>query len=46
MDCKGILFDMDGTLVDSMGMWYHLGSMILKAEGKTAKEPDLDAKVC
>ena len=37
MDCKGILFDMDGTLVDSMGMWYHLGSMILKAEGKTAK---------
>lgn len=46
MDCKGIIFDMDGTLVDSMGMWYQLGTMILEGNGLTPKEEDLNRKVC
>lgn len=46
MDCKGIIFDMDGTLVDSMGMWYQLGTMILEGNGLTPKEENLNRKVC
>ena len=30
MKIKGAIFDMDGTLVDSMFMWYELGYLFLK----------------
>ena len=30
---KGIIFDMDGTLVDSMEMWYGIGDAFLKLKG-------------
>ena len=32
---KTIIFDMDGTLLDSMGMWENLGSMYLIKKGIT-----------
>lgn len=35
---KGIVFDMDGTLIDSMEMWYAIGDVFLKTKGLTAKE--------
>ena len=40
MKIKGAIFDMDGTLVDSMFMWYELGNLYLKKRGKTP-EPGL-----
>lgn len=30
---KGIIFDADGTLLDSMGIWHELGGKYLKVEG-------------
>ena len=33
MAIRGAIFDMDGTLTDSMHMWYHLGEKYLKAKG-------------
>lgn len=32
---KNIIFDMDGTLLDSMGMWENLGRIYLKQKGVT-----------
>ncbi len=45
MDCKGIIFDMDGTLIDSMGYWHRIGSITLAYLGKTPREPDFDRRV-
>lgn len=36
-----IIFDMDGTLLDSMGMWENLGSIYLLKKGIT---PPVDLK--
>ena len=38
---RGIIFDADGTLFDSMPLWENLGAKFLKTLGITAK-PDLD----
>lgn len=38
---KGIIFDVDGTLLNSMQIWNELGTRYLKARGIEA-EPDLD----
>lgn len=38
---KGIIFDADGTLFDSMPLWENLGAKFLKTLGIAAK-PDLD----
>ena len=45
MDCKGIIFDMDGTLLDSMGFWRKIGSITLAHLGQTPREPDFDRRV-
>lgn len=33
MNVKGAIFDMDGTIIDSMHMWANLGSIYLKRKG-------------
>lgn len=35
---EGIIFDVDGTLLESMGMWQNLGSRYLSGIGYTPKE--------
>lgn len=45
MSLKGIIFDMDGTLVDSMGMWRGLATIFLADNGLSPKEDGLDEKV-
>lgn len=38
MKCQGIIFDLDGTLIDSMPAWENIGSDFLKKHG--VKPPD------
>ena len=35
---KGAIFDMDGTLVDSMSMWRSIAKEIIENNGKEARE--------
>ncbi len=35
MKCKGAIFDMDGTLIDSMTLWDNLGELYVKKQGKS-----------
>ena len=44
MRLQSAIFDMDGTLLDSMGMWRTLGSALAEKYGKTAP-PDLNRRV-
>lgn len=37
---KGIIFDLDGTLVDSLDFWNHLGEEFLKTKGIIDKDID------
>ncbi|MCF0104354.1 MAG: HAD family phosphatase [Eggerthellaceae bacterium] len=39
---KGAIFDMDGTLVDSMSMWRSIAKEIIENNGKEAREEFLD----
>lgn len=41
MNLKGAIFDMDGTLLDSMPVWYDIGSELLRKRG-VRPNPDLD----
>ena len=43
MEIKGAVFDMDGTLLDSMWLWNTMGSGFLIRRGITP-EPDIDRK--
>ncbi|MGI5893403.1 MAG: HAD family hydrolase [Candidatus Merdivicinus sp.] len=45
MDWKGIIFDMDGTLLDSMIYWRRIGSICLKYFGKEPREADFDRRI-
>lgn len=45
MKIKGAIFDMDGTLTDSMHVWRTIGSEFLKSLGKTPKD-DVDCRFC
>ena len=38
---RGMIFDLDGTLLDSMPMWYTIGSEWLRSRG-TEPDPNLD----
>lgn len=44
MDRKLLIFDMDGTLLDSMNYWRELGRIYLKLKGKSP-EDDLEEKI-
>ena len=37
-DIKGVIFDVDGVLLDSMGIWTDLGARYLVSIGKTPEE--------
>lgn len=41
-DPQGVIFDLDGTLIDSLGMWVEVDYLYLKSKGKTPK-PGLSA---
>ncbi|MBR5543080.1 MAG: HAD family phosphatase [Oscillospiraceae bacterium] len=43
MQIRGAIFDMDGTLIDSMGMWSTIGSAYISSVGKIPKE-DIDRR--
>lgn len=45
MKIRGAIFDMDGTLTDSMQVWKTIGSEFVKSCGKTPA-PDLDRRFC
>ena len=38
MRLQSAIFDMDGTLIDSMSMWRNIGPTILRQEGITLTE--------
>jgi len=45
MKISGAIFDMDGTLTDSMHVWKTIGSEFIKSCGKTPKD-DVDRRFC
>lgn len=45
MKIDGAIFDMDGTLIDSMHLWDSRGKLLLESLGITP-DPDVDAIVC
>ncbi len=45
MKIKGAIFDMDGTLTDSMYAWKTIGSEYLRSHGKEPKD-DVDRRFC
>lgn len=45
MKYRGIIFDMDGTLLDSMGNWRRIGTICLRYLGKETDDPDFDRSV-
>ena len=44
MKIEGAIFDFDGTLYDSMGIWEEVGSIYLKSQGKNP-EKNLNRKI-
>ncbi len=38
MNIKGVIFDLDGTLLDSMSVWHNLGATYLKSQGLTPSD--------
>lgn len=42
---KGIIFDLDGTLIDSMGMWYDIDRRFLAENGVTAPPAGISWKI-
>ena len=38
MSVKGAIFDLDGTIVDSMGMWHDVTVRLLKEQGVGSPE--------
>jgi len=44
MKVKGIIFDLDGTLLDSMSVWDDIGGKYLKSQGRTP-DPELREKL-
>jgi HAD superfamily hydrolase (TIGR01509 family) len=45
MDKKYAIFDMDGTLVDSMGYWRNLAAEFLKSQGIPSLDPSIREKI-
>ena len=44
MESKGAIFDVDGTLLDSMPVWHNIGELYLESLGITC-EKDLGDKI-
>ncbi len=44
-DIKGIIFDLDGTLIDSMGIWYDTDRKFLKEHGVNNPPEDISERV-
>ncbi|MCR4890067.1 MAG: HAD family phosphatase [Ruminococcus sp.] len=42
---KGVIFDLDGTLIDSMGIWYNVDRKFLLEHGVTDPPADISDKV-
>ena len=42
---KGIIFDLDGTLIDSMGMWYDIDRRFLAENGVTDPPAGISWKI-
>ena len=38
MRFKGVIFDLDGTLIDSLPLWEYLGGLYLRKQGKTPED--------
>lgn len=45
MNAQGFILDLDGTLLDSMGVWEHLGEEYLRMQDVTAIPPDLNNRL-
>lgn len=45
MRIKGAIFDLDGTLIDSMPLWRNLGARYLRLKGLTDIPQDLDERL-
>ena len=39
MEIDGAIFDMDGTLIDSMGVWRNLPELYARGKGLTTGSP-------
>ena len=44
MRLRSAIFDMDGTLLDSMHIWNHLGADMLRGQGYEPR-PDLEERL-
>lgn len=42
---KGVIFDLDGTLIDSMKIWYHIDRVFLRENGILNPPDDISEKV-
>ena len=45
MDKRFAIFDMDGTLIDSMGFWRNLAFEYLSSKGVTNIPPDMPERI-
>ena len=45
MQINGVIFDLDGTLTDSMGIWYKIDRLFLKENGVTDPPADISDRM-
>ena len=45
MQINGVIFDLDGTLIDSMGIWYKIDRLFLKENGVTDPPADISDRM-
>jgi len=42
---KGVIFDLDGTLIDSMGIWYNIDRQFLRENGVDNPPEDISDRM-